>query len=48
LEFYRGEYVLAAGDQAEPPGSSRANFVRGPDGRVAWWSQGGRLYARQN
>jgi CubicO group peptidase (beta-lactamase class C family) len=45
LEFYRGEYVLVVDDAAGPPGSNRANFVRGPAGRVAWWSQGGRLYA---
>jgi CubicO group peptidase (beta-lactamase class C family) len=43
--FYRGEYVVAQGDEADPP--ARANFVRGPDGRVAWFSSGGRLYVRQ-
>jgi CubicO group peptidase (beta-lactamase class C family) len=47
LEFYRGEYVLLVGDQYEPVGSIRANFVRGPDGRVAWLSFGGRLFAHQ-
>jgi hypothetical protein len=47
LEFYRGEYVLVIGDEARPPGSSRANFVRGPDRGVAWFSSGGRLYAHQ-
>jgi CubicO group peptidase (beta-lactamase class C family) len=48
LEFYRGEYVLVMGDEAgPPPGSSRANFVRAPDGRVAWLSSGGRLFAHQ-
>jgi CubicO group peptidase (beta-lactamase class C family) len=48
LEFYRGEYVLVVGDGFGPPGSFRANFVRDPDGRVAWLSMGGRLYARQD
>jgi CubicO group peptidase (beta-lactamase class C family) len=47
LEFYRGEYVRVVGDYFEPLGSYRANFVRGPDGHVAWLSYGGRLYARQ-
>jgi CubicO group peptidase (beta-lactamase class C family) len=47
LEFYRGEYVLVVADLFEPLGSARANFVRGPDGRVAWFSFGGRLYAHQ-
>ncbi len=47
LEFYRGEYVLIVGDLFEPLGSARANFVRGPDGRVAWFTFGGRLYAHQ-
>jgi CubicO group peptidase (beta-lactamase class C family) len=46
-EFYRGEYVLAVGDEAGPPGSIRANFVRGPDDRVAWFSSGGQLFAHQ-
>jgi len=47
LEFYRGEYVLVMSDQGEPPGSVRANFVRDRDGRVAWFSSGGRLFAHQ-
>ena len=46
-EFYRDEYVLATGDEAGPPGRARANFVRGPDGRVAWFNSGGQLYAHQ-
>ena len=45
LEFYRGEYVLVMSDLFQPLGSARANFVRGPDGRVAWLSFGGRLFA---
>jgi hypothetical protein len=47
-EFYRGEYVLAAGSEYGPPGSARSNFVRGPDGRVAWFLNAGRLYAHQS
>jgi hypothetical protein len=47
LQFYRNEYVLVLRDDGAPPGSFRANFVRGADGRVAWFSNGGRLYARQ-
>jgi CubicO group peptidase (beta-lactamase class C family) len=45
LEFYRGEYALVVSDLFQPLGSARANFVRGPDGRVAWLSFGGRLFA---
>jgi CubicO group peptidase (beta-lactamase class C family) len=44
LEFYRDDFVVIAGDLFEPLGSSRANFVRGADGQVAWLSFGGRLY----
>jgi CubicO group peptidase (beta-lactamase class C family) len=47
LEFYRGEYVLVMSDKAVPLGSVRANFVRDPDGRVAWFRSGGRLFAHQ-
>ena len=47
LAFYRDEYVLVEQDGSASPGSYRANFVRDADGRVAWLSYGGRLYARQ-
>ena len=47
LVFYRDEYVLVEQDDGAPPGSRRANFVRDADGHVAWFSYGGRLYARQ-
>jgi CubicO group peptidase (beta-lactamase class C family) len=47
LTFYRDEYVLVESASSGPPGSYRANFVRDADGRVAWLSYGGRLYARQ-
>jgi CubicO group peptidase (beta-lactamase class C family) len=48
LVFYRGEYVLVEREDSGPPGSYRANFVRGADGRVAWLSYGGRLYERRD
>ena len=47
LTFYRDEYVLVVQDGSEPPGSHRANFVRDAAGRVAWFSDSGRLYARE-
>jgi hypothetical protein len=47
LAFYRDEYVLVGGAEAGQPGSLRANFVRRPDGRVAWFSSSGRPYARR-
>ena len=47
LTFYRDEYVLVDQDPDAPPASFRANFVRDADGRVAWFSYSGRLYARQ-
>ena len=47
LTFYRDDYVLVEHGNNEPPGSFRANFVRGRDGDVAWLSYGGRLYERQ-
>jgi CubicO group peptidase (beta-lactamase class C family) len=46
LHFYRGEYVLVEGEDFEPLGSTRANFVRDADGRVAWLSFGP-LYRRE-
>jgi CubicO group peptidase (beta-lactamase class C family) len=47
LTFYRDEHVLVEQDDSAPPGSYRANFVRDADGRVAWFSLSGRLYARE-
>jgi hypothetical protein len=44
LAFYRDEYVFAT----DPQGlTSRSDFLRGPDDRVAWLRDGGRLWARQ-
>ncbi len=48
LRFYRDEYVVYEGAGGGPPGSQRANFVRGSDGSVAWLSYGGRLYRHQS
>jgi hypothetical protein len=45
LAFYRDEYVLATDHNGQ---TTRSDFVRGPDGRVAWFRDGGRLWARQN
>jgi hypothetical protein len=41
LAFYRDEYVLAT----DPDGDiKRSDFLRGPDGTVAWLRDGGRLW----
>ena len=48
LTFYRDDYVLVAGQDLGPPGAIRANFVRGRDGRIAWYSFGGRLHRPQD
>ncbi|GIG59634.1 penicillin-binding protein [Longispora fulva] len=42
LAFYREDYVLPM-DGAGKPFGSRANFLRGPDGRVQWFRENGRL-----
>lgn len=42
--FYRDEYVLATTSAGQ---TQRSDFLRGPDGRVAWLRDGGRLWARQ-
>ena len=44
LAFYRDEYVLATDRQGQ---NNRSDFVRGPDGRIAWLRDGGRLWAYQ-
>ncbi|GFG63541.1 penicillin-binding protein [Mycobacterium kubicae] len=47
LAFYRLDYGLDLGPDNNPTGS-RSNFVRGPDGDIAWFcSQHGRLFRRQ-
>jgi hypothetical protein len=48
LSFYRDDYVLVSGQDLGAPGASRANFVRGPDGRIVWYSFGCRLHRKRN
>jgi hypothetical protein len=44
LAFYRDDFVLVT----DPGGQThRADFVRGPDGRIAWFRERGRLFAHQ-
>jgi CubicO group peptidase (beta-lactamase class C family) len=44
LAFYRDEYVLVT----DPHGQiTRSDFLRGPEGRIAWFRDGGRLWGRQ-
>ncbi|MEO6991606.1 MAG: serine hydrolase domain-containing protein [Candidatus Baltobacteraceae bacterium] len=44
LAFYRDEYVLTTDANGQ---QNRSDFVRGASGRVAWFRDGGRIYARQ-
>lgn len=44
--FYRKDYTLDIGPDGKPIGS-RSDFVRGPDGKVAWWRNHGRLHRHQ-
>jgi hypothetical protein len=46
LVFYRRDYGLNLGPDDKPV-HSRSNFVRGPDGAIAWFRSRGRLYRRQ-
>ncbi|HEY7064481.1 MAG TPA: serine hydrolase domain-containing protein [Chloroflexota bacterium] len=46
LAFYRDNYVVALLPDGQPT-VQRGNFVPGPDNRIAWFSFGGRLHARQ-
>ncbi|MCE5291115.1 MAG: beta-lactamase family protein [Nocardiaceae bacterium] len=43
LAFYKTDYGLDLGPDLKPVGT-RSNFIRGADGRVAWFSNHGRLY----
>jgi CubicO group peptidase (beta-lactamase class C family) len=45
LAFYSDEYVLATDHNGL---TTRSDFVRGPDGRVVWFRDGGRLWARED
>lgn len=46
LAIYKTDYGLDLGPDGKPIGT-RSNFVRGPDGNVAWFRSHGRLYRRQ-
>jgi CubicO group peptidase (beta-lactamase class C family) len=46
LAFYRPNYVLDLDAEGQPAGT-RADFVRGSDGSVAWFRTHGRLFGRQ-
>ena len=44
LAFYRDDFVLATDTYGQ---QLRADFVRGPDGQIAWFRNSGRLYAHE-
>ena len=44
LAFYRDDYVLATDRVGQ---ANRSDFIRGPDGRIAWLRDGGRLWKHQ-
>ena len=44
LAFYRDDYVLTTDPDGEV---KRSDFLRGPDGKIAWLRDGGRLFAKQ-
>jgi CubicO group peptidase (beta-lactamase class C family) len=44
--FYRPDYGLDLGPDNQPVGT-RSDFVRGPDGNIAWFRSHGRLFRRQ-
>ncbi|MBK3623363.1 beta-lactamase family protein [Streptomyces sp. MBT49] len=46
LAFYRADFAFDLAPDGTPVGT-RSDFVRGPDGKVAWWRDHGRLYRRQ-
>src|SRR5262245_21321578 len=46
LAFYRDHYVVRLNDEGQPT-FKRSDFLPGPDGRIAWFRLGGRLFARQ-
>jgi Beta-lactamase len=46
LAFYRPDYGLDLGPDGKPVGT-RSDFIRGPDGNVAWFRNHGRLYKKQ-
>jgi CubicO group peptidase (beta-lactamase class C family) len=46
LAFYRPDYGLDLGPDGNPTGT-RSDFVRDPDGTIAWFRNHGRLYKKQ-
>ena len=46
MAFYRDNYVRILDPSGEPV-VLRADFIPGPDGRIAWFRFGGRLHARR-
>ncbi|MGC0335059.1 serine hydrolase domain-containing protein [Streptomyces sp. SLBN-8D4] len=44
--FYRTDFALDLDPDGRPIGT-RSNFVRGPDGKVLWWRNHGRLHRHQ-
>lgn len=45
-DFYRADFALDLDPDGRPIGT-RSNFVRGPDGKVLWWRNHGRLHRHQ-
>ncbi|MFG2793388.1 serine hydrolase domain-containing protein [Streptomyces sp. NPDC048419] len=46
VAFYREDFALDLTPDGRPVGT-RSDFVRGPDGKVAWWRNHGRLHRHQ-
>lgn len=46
VAFYRPGFALDLDPDGRPVGT-RSDFVRGPDGKVAWWRNHGRLHRHQ-
>ncbi|MEU4875269.1 serine hydrolase domain-containing protein [Streptomyces sp. NPDC021608] len=44
--FYKQDFALDLDAEGRPIGT-RSDFVRGPDGKVLWWRNHGRLYRHQ-
>jgi hypothetical protein len=44
--FYKQDFALDLDAEGQPIGT-RSDFVRGPDGKVLWWRNHGRLYRHQ-
>ncbi|MFD8305170.1 serine hydrolase domain-containing protein [Streptomyces sp. NPDC059690] len=44
--FYRADFALDLDPDGQPVGT-RTDFVRGPDGKVLWWRNHGRLHRHQ-